>query len=194
MPLGDSITYGSNIAGAYRIKLWTDIRNAGKNVDFVGSQNNGPSSLGDKDNEGHSGWRIDQIDSSINGWMDTYKPRIVLLHIGTNDILQNYNVSSAPTRLSALIDKICAKLPAGGKLYVAQIIPLSNSSQNQNVINFNNQIPSIVQSKVSAGKPVYVVNMYSALTTADLQDGVHPNQTGYDKMGDVWFNAINNDL
>ena len=194
MPLGDSITFGSNIAGAYRTKLWTDIRNAGKNVDFVGSQNNGPTALGDKDNEGHSGWRIDQIDSSINGWMDTYNPKIVLLHIGTNDILQNYNVSSAPSRLSALIDKICAKLPAGGKLYVAQIIPLSNSGQNQNLINFNNQIPGLVQSKVSAGKPVYVVNMYSALTTADLQEGVHPNQTGYDKMGDVWFNAISNDL
>jgi lysophospholipase L1-like esterase len=194
MPLGDSITDGITASGAYRTKLWTNIRNAGKNVDFVGSLSGGPSALGDKNHEGHSGWRIDQIDSSINGWMDTYKPKIVILHIGTNDVLQNYNVSSAPTRLSALIDKICAKLPSGGKLYVAKIIPLSNSSQNQNVINYNNQIPGIVQSKLNSGKPVYMVDMYSALTTADLADGVHPSQNGYDKMGNVWYNAISNDL
>ena len=79
-------------------------------------------------------------------------------------------------------------------MYVAKIIPLSNSGQNQNVISFNNQIPGIVQSKVSAGKPVYVVEMYNALTTADLIDGIHPNSNGYNKMADVWYNAIKNDF
>jgi lysophospholipase L1-like esterase len=194
MPLGDSITDGTQTPGGYRIKLWSTIQNLGKTIDFVGSLQNGPAELSDKDHEGHSGWRIDQIDSNINGWMDTYKPHIVLLHIGTNDVLQNYSLSNAPDRLSALIDKICAKLPAGGKLYVAQIILLSNSGQNQSVITFNNQIPGIVQDKVNAGKPVYMVDMYSALTTADLQDGIHPTRTGYDKMADVWFDAILDDL
>jgi lysophospholipase L1-like esterase len=192
MPLGDSITDGFTVAGGYRIKLWSSIQSIGKTIDFVGSMSNGPAELGDKNHEGHSGWRIDQIDASINGWMDTYKPRIVLLHIGTNDIGQNYNISGAPTRLSALIDKICAKLPVGGKLYVAKIIPLNG--QTTNITNFNNQIPGIVQSKVNSGKPVYMVDMYSALTLSDLADGVHPNRTGYDKMADVWFNAIRSDL
>ena len=194
MPLGDSITDGTQVPGGYRIKLWNNFITNGKTVDFVGSLRNGPAELTDKDHEGHSGWRIDQIDSNINGWMDTYKPRIVLLHIGTNDVLQNYSLSGAPNRLSTLIDKICAKLPSGGKVYVAKIIPLSNSGQNQNVISFNNQIPGIVQSKVSAGKPVYVVEMYNALTTADLIDGIHPNSNGYNKMADVWYNAIKNDF
>jgi len=194
MPLGDSITDGITVVGAYRIQLWKNIINNGLMVDFVGSLSNGPAELGDKNHEGHSGWRIDQIDANINSWMDARNPKIVLLHIGTNDVLQNYNLSTAPSRLSALIDKICAKLPAGGKLYVAKLIPLSNASQNQSVINFNNQIPGIVQTKVSQGKPVYVVDMYSALTTADLADGVHPNANGYNKMGNAWFNAIQSDL
>jgi lysophospholipase L1-like esterase len=191
MPLGDSITDGLVVPGGYRIKLWRNIMNNGLTVDFVGSQSNGPAELGDKNHEGHSGWRIDQIDTNINGWMDTYKPKLVLLHIGTNDIGQNYNLSSAPTRLSALIDKICAKLPAGGKLYVAKLVPLNG--QDTNINNFNAQIPGIVQSKVNSGKPVYMVDM-SVVTKADLADGVHPNQTGYDKMADVWFSAIRNDL
>jgi enterochelin esterase-like enzyme len=190
MPLGDSITDGMTVAGGYRIKLWSLIKNNGYAADFVGSMSNGPAELGDKNHEGHSGWRIDQIDTNINSWMDSYKPKIVLLHIGTNDVAQNYNTANAPSRLSGLIDKICAKLPNGGKLYVATIIPLSFGSVN----SFNLQIPGIVQTKADQGKPVYLVEMYSALTTADLADGVHPNLTGYNKMADVWFSAIRNDL
>ncbi|MEU6786758.1 hypothetical protein ABZ912_46835 [Nonomuraea angiospora] len=80
-------------------------------VDFVGSQFNGPGSLGDHDHEGHPGWRIDQIDANITGWLRTYTPRTVLLHIGTNDVLQNYNLVGAPQRLSTLIDHITTAVP-----------------------------------------------------------------------------------
>ncbi len=190
MPLGDSITDGITVAGAYRIKLWNNITNAGQKVDFVGSMSNGPSELGDKNHEGHSGWRIDQIDANINTWMTTYKPKIVLLHIGTNDISQKYDLNNAPNRLSSLIDKICAKLPSDGKLYVAKVIPLSYAD----VTNYNSQVAQVVQNKASQGKPVFIVDMYSAVTVADLPDGVHCSRTGYDKMADVWYNAIKNDL
>ncbi len=190
MPLGDSITDGITVAGAYRTKLWKNITNNGFTVDFVGSMVGGPNDLGDRNHEGHSGWRIDQISNNINTWMDTYKPQIVLLHIGTNDISQKYDLNNAPNRLSGLIDKICSKLPAGGKLYVASIIPISYAD----VRSYNSQISGVVQNKANQGKPVYMVDMYSALTTRDLADGVHPNSNGYNKMGDVWFNAIKADL
>src|SRR6187551_463913 len=106
MPLGDSITEGTQVPGGYRIGLWQRLASGRYTVDLVGSQFNGPSSLGDHDHEGHPGWRIDQIDANITGWLNTFQPHTVLLHIGTNDILQNFNVSSAPTRLSTLIDHI----------------------------------------------------------------------------------------
>ncbi|KNY25208.1 glycosyl hydrolase family 8 [Pseudobacteroides cellulosolvens] len=190
MPLGDSITDGLTVPGGYRIKLWQQITSNGFKVDFVGSMSNGPSELGDKNHEGHSGWTISQIDTNINTWMDTYKPQIVLLHIGTNDMYQT--PSGAPDRLGTLIDKICAKLPTGGKLYVSDIIPFPMSASN--VTAYNAKIPGVVQQKASAGKPVYFVEMYKALTSNDLADGVHPNATGYNKMADVWFNAIKADL
>ena len=190
MPLGDSITDGITVQGAYRTKLWKNITGNGLTVDFVGSLTGGPSELGDKNHEGHSGWRIDQISNNINSWMDTYKPQIVLLHIGTNDISQKYDLNNAPSRLSGLIDKICAKLPAGGKLYVASIIPISYAD----VKSYNSSLAGVVKDKTNQGKPVYMVDMYSALTTNDLGDGVHPNANGYNKMADVWFNAIKADL
>ena len=189
MPLGDSITHGTQVPGGYRIGLWQRFTTNRYTVDLVGSQFNGPSTLGDHDHEGHPGWRIDQIDANIAGWLNTFNPRTVLLHIGTNDVLQNFNLASAPSRLSTLIDRITNTKPAAD-VFVAQIIPLANSGQDAAVRSFNATIPAIVQSKVNAGKRVHLVNMYAALTTTDLIDGVHPTAGGYDKMAAAWYNAL----
>jgi lysophospholipase L1-like esterase len=189
MPLGDSITEGTQVPGGYRIGLWQRLAAAGYRVDFVGSQFNGPSTLGDHDHEGHPGWRIDQIDASIIGWLRTSNPHTVLLHIGTNDVLQNFNLSGAPGRLSTLLDHITATTPSA-EVFVATIIPLSNSGQESAGRTFNAAIPGIVQSKVNAGKHVHLVDMHSALTTADLTDGIHPTATGYDKMAATWYGAL----
>ena len=189
MPLGDSITDGVTVPGGYRIGLWQRFTTAGYKVDFVGSLSNGPASLGDHDHEGHSGWRIDQIDANIVGWLQNTQPHTVLLHIGTNDVLQNFDVANAPARLSTLVDHITATVPTA-EVFVAQIIPLGNASQDATARTFNAAIPGIVQSKVNAGRHVHLVDLHSALTAADLADGVHPNATGYDKMAAAWYSAL----
>jgi lysophospholipase L1-like esterase len=189
MPLGDSITEGTQVPGGYRIGLWQRFSSGGHRVDLVGSQFNGPAGLGDHDHEGHPGWRIDQIDANIVGWLRTYTPRTVLLHIGTNDVLQNHNLAGAPARLSTLVDHITATVP-DAEVFVATIIPLANAGQEANVRTFNATIPGMVQSKVSAGKHVHLVDMHSALTAADLIDGIHPTAAGYDKMAAAWYAAL----
>jgi lysophospholipase L1-like esterase len=189
MPLGDSITEGTQVPGGYRIGLWQRLAGAGYRVDFVGTQFNGPSALGDHDHQGHPGWRIDQIDANITGWLRSATPRTVLLHIGTNDILQNYNVASAPSRLSALVDRITAAAPSAD-VFVATIIPLANGGQEAAARTFNAALPGIVQSKVNSGKRVHLVDMHAALTTGDLIDGVHPTAGGYDKMAATWYAAL----
>ena len=185
MPLGDSITEGTQVPGGYRNGLWQRAASGGYKVDFVGSQFNGPSGLGDHDHEGHPGWRIDQIDANIVSWLRNTNPHTVLLHIGTNDVLQNFNVGSAPNRLAALIDHITATVPTA-EVFVATIIPLANSGQEAMVRTFNATIPGIVQSRARA----HLVDMHSALTAADLIDGVHPTANGYDKMAATWFTAL----
>jgi lysophospholipase L1-like esterase len=189
MPLGDSITEGTQVPGGYRIGLWQRLKNDRYTVDFVGSQANGPANLGDHDHEGRPGWRIDQIDANIVGWLTTSQPHTVLLHIGTNDVLQNYNVAGAPQRLSTLLDHITGTLPAA-EVFVAQIIPLANSGQDAAARTFNAAIPGIVQNKVAAGKHVHLVDMHGALTASDLIDGIHPTATGYDKMAATWYAAL----
>lgn len=186
MPLGDSITDGFNVPGGYRITLWQRLAGGGHTVDFVGSGFNGPATLPDHDHEGHSGWRIDQLDANIVAWLRTHSPRTVLLHIGTNDMNQNHDVANAPARLSALIDKIRATAPAV-ELFVAQITPETNPTLEARVRAYNATIPGIVAQK---GPRTHLVDMHSAITTADLADGVHPNATGYDKMGARWHEAL----
>jgi lysophospholipase L1-like esterase len=183
MPLGDSITQGG---GAYRTRLWQNLQAGGYTVDFVGSASGGPTELGDRDHEGHSGWRIAQIDSQIAGWVAATNPRTVLLHIGTNDVGQNDNLSQAPARLSALIDKIRTGAP-NADVFVASIIPFADPVANARAQTYNDAIPGVVASK---GSKVHFVDMHSALTTADLSDGVHPNAAGNVKMGDVWYGAL----
>jgi len=189
MPLGDSITEGTQVPGGYRIGLWQRVVAGGFRVDFVGSQFNGPASLGDHDHEGHPGWRIDQIDANITGWLQATAPHTVLLHIGTNDVLQNFNLAGAPARLSTLIDHITAAVPSA-EVFVATIIPLASAGQEAAGRTFNAAIPGIVQRNVSAGKHVHLVDMHSALTAADLIDGIHPTAAGYDKMAATWYSAL----
>ncbi|MET8119507.1 ricin-type beta-trefoil lectin domain protein [Micromonospora sp. NPDC005189] len=186
MPLGDSITDGYNVPGGYRINLWQRLAGGGYTVDFVGSQFNGPASLGDHDHQGHSGWRIDQLDANIVGWLQATTPRTVLLHIGTNDVSQNYDLANAPARLSGLIDKIRSTVP-GVEVFVATITPISDATREARVQAYNAAIPGIVAQK---GSRVHLVDMHAALGTGDLADGVHPNAGGYDKMAARWYDAL----
>jgi lysophospholipase L1-like esterase len=186
MPLGDSITDGYNVPGGYRIRLWQQLAAGGYTVDLVGSGSNGPAALGDHDHEGHSGWRIDEIDANITGWLRATNPRTVLLHIGTNDINQARDLPNAPARLSLLLDHIRAQAPTA-EVFVATIIPESDAGREAQVRAYNAALPGIVQGK---GARFHLVDLHAALTTADLADGVHPNAGGYDKMGAAWYAAL----
>nr|WP_246291313.1 GDSL-type esterase/lipase family protein [Lentzea indica] len=189
MPLGDSITEGTQVPGGYRIGLWQRFGSGNYRVDFVGAEFNGPASLGDHDHEGHPGWRIDQINANVVTWLQNTNPRTVLLHIGTNDVIQNFDLANAPARLSALVDRITATAP-NADVFVATIIPMGGDERESAARAYNATIPGMVQSKVNAGKRVRLVDMHSALTTSDLIDGVHPTATGYDKMAATWYSAL----
>lgn len=191
MPLGDSITFGvgSSDLGGYREPLWNKMEATGWDTRFVGSQQSGPASLLERHNEGHSGWRIDQISAHITSWLQAARPQIILLHIGTNDILQGASPVVAEARLSYLLSQITTDDPQA-EIIVAQIIPLIRLGRNANVIAYNNAIPGIVRAFDAQGKHIFSVDMYDAIPISDLIDGVHPSSLGYASMATVWYTAL----
>lgn len=191
MPLGDSITYGqgSTNGGGYRWPLWNELHARGAQVTFVGSMQHGPAGPS-RDNEGLPGWTINQIAARAVGWLQAYQPRIILLHIGTNDFLKHDDPANAPARLKSLIDLITSTLP-DATLIVAQIIPITRIPRlNAAVVSYNQTIPGIVLSEVARGKHVLFVDMYHAVSPSLLIDGVHPGNRAYTLMAQVWANAL----
>ena len=192
MPLGDSITHGwfNTFPGGYRDRLENLFVANDVGFDFVGSESNGPSTLADRNHQGHPGWRIDEIAAQADTWLANESPDVVLLLIGTNDMIQDYNTATAPDRLSSLIDQILGA--ASQPHVVVASIPPTTNSVNSRVLDYNAEIPGIISTKIAEGKSVSYVDMYSQLTVADLGDRYHPNQGGYNKMAGVWFEELLN--
>ena len=197
MPLGDSITWGSGsadsrvgnrtgatTASGYRIDLRKRLEAAGLDVDFVGSQQAGPPGS-DRDNEGHPGWRIDQVAANVDGWLAAYQPDVVLLHLGTNDIAQNRSVSASAARLSALIDQIRAGRP-DADIFVQQLVQGHVEPYKSRIAAYNERIPGILAGKDAR---VYLVDQSSIGGLSEF-DNLHPNDDGYAKMAYNLYRAM----
>jgi lysophospholipase L1-like esterase len=138
--------------------------------------------------EGHSGWTISQIDGIIPSPTLGVNPHIILLHIGTNDMVRS--ASGAPDRLAALVDQILTAAP-NALLVVSNIIPLSGSGA---VMTYNQAVPGIVRMRADTGKHILFVDQFTGFPTNELADGVHPNSAGYARMARAWFAAISSYL
>jgi len=194
LPLGDSITWGIQYDGAYRVQLFSKAVAAHQKITFTGSLSNGPSMVAGmpfpQKNEGHSGWTIAQDAGLVPSPAFNTLPDIVLLMIGTNDVYAASGQSTMPDRLGALMDKIAAAAPHA-LLVVAKITPLANAASAATIKTYNDAIPGLVQARAAAGKHVLLADMNTGFSSNMLSnDGVHPNQSGYEFMGNAWYSVI----
>jgi lysophospholipase L1-like esterase len=204
MPVGDSITFGVDATlgynmtnGGYRTRLFDLAHRSGKALTFVGSKSDGPDTVNGtpfpKAHEGHPGWVIIQITDIIVAAMQTYKPKIITLMIGTNDINAGFNPPDAPNRLAKLVDTILATDPQV-LVVVAKLVPTQSATENTTVQAYNSAIGALVATRVTAGKHVALVDMYAAFnsgkSTSYLSDNLHPNDAGYTVMAETWFGSI----
>ena len=196
LPLGDSITFGIQYEGAWRVELFTKAVAAGKKITFVGSQMNGPAMAGGmtfpKNHEGHSGYTIDQMKPFAMTTDVPYMPNMILLHIGTNDTYGS-SPAAAPTRLSSLVDLITSTYP-NALLVVAKIVPYPAQAANVKIIN--DSISALVTKNQTAGKHVIMADCFTGFTTSSMlsSDSIHPNQTGYNFMGDQFYSVVSSYL
>jgi chitodextrinase len=196
MPLGDSITGGP---GCWRAVLWDRLQRTGfTNIDFVGTLPGGGCNLAswDGDNEGHGGFQATGIANQnlLPGWLAATHPDIVLMHLGTNDIWNNVPTATILAAYGTLIDQMRASNPSM-KIVVAQIIPMTPSGCTgcpSGVAALNGAIPGWAAGKSTAQSPITVVDQFTGFdSVADtIGDGVHPNDSGFQKMSDHWYPAL----
>jgi len=203
MPLGDSITkgVGSSFYNGYRKPLYQKLINDGYVVDFVGTQTDGD--FPDPYHEGHGSYYAkdpiySDIYDNIYNWLVANPPDIVLLHIGTNDIAHYGEDANEISDILDEIDRYEYDYDTQVIVYVARIITLGGFAGK--VTNFNNNVQAMVMDRINdPGNPAYPdliippnsVDMESALDyPADYYDLAHPNDGGYAKMADVWYNAL----
>ena len=205
LPLGDSISCASPYKLSYRYPLWKHFVDAGKRVEFIGSQTkkgNGSRKWDDykgqrfpEKNEGHSGWRADQIleglpngERGLDEWIKGYRPDIALIHLGTNDIYQKQTPASTRDEIEQIIIKLRARNPHI-KILLAKIIPMRMDSA---VPRLNQLLAQLAIKLNNANSPVFSVDMYSGFSIyTDMQkDKIHPNAQGEEKMAKRWFDAL----
>lgn len=196
MPLGDSITLGVN--GGYRNDLYTGLQQNNCGVSYVGTESDQWTRVADKDHEGHSGFTIAGIAGSVNAWMASTQPDIILLMIGTNDIAWGAaeNAGQIGARHNALIEQLRTTRP-NASIFVASIPPQSSTIIEPIHIDraaltqqLNDVIKSNVEARVALGQRVRFVDVNSALTTADLYDGIHPTEAAHAMVAQKFLEAI----
>ena len=195
MPLGDSITGGP---GCWRALLWDRLQRTGfTNIDFVGTLPGGGCSVAhDGDNEGHGGFLATGIanQNQLPGWLSATRPDIVVMHLGTNDVWNNVATSAIIGAFNTLVDQMRASNP-NMKIIVAQIIPMAPAGCTwcpPGVTALNDAIPGWAAGRSTATSPITVVNQFTGFDpVADTNgDGVHPDDSGFQKMSDRWYPAV----
>jgi acyl-CoA thioesterase I len=199
MPLGDSITQGNAAWGpTYRYVLWHALADAGLRADFVGSITatiSGGYQFADFDqqHEGHNGWRVDQINAALPGFLTAAQPDVLLVHLGHNDLIQGQSAASTVDELALLIDLARAARPSISVL-LAQPIPCVEASsfcRAPELADLSARLPAMIAQKDILASRVLLVDMRTGFSpTADLVDGLHPNAAGDAKLAARWLSGL----
>ena len=204
MPMGDSTTSGYRQYVSYRYDLWFDLLDAGFDVDFVGGQitTDGNPNLDfypeyltafDRDHEGFSGYRTDQLAEIARSVSARQQPDIVLLWAGINDIWEQgaAGVTNARFGLRDIIEDLRASVP--GVTILLALTPPYDHDNSEFVTPLNTAIADIVVELDSPGSPIILVDLHSGYNIGSMTwDNVHQNRNGEAWVADRWFEVLAN--
>jgi lysophospholipase L1-like esterase len=213
MCIGDSNTHGVQGYTSYRYPLWFKLNRLGNLVKFVGTRftveaENGTTvpdlnlfnryyTYFDRDHQGYSGFRTDQVLPLLPQAIATESPDVCLIMLGTNDIGQRgyVGVTEALTNLKLTVNAVRSQAPST-LFFIASIPPIGPGTWYVNnagyVDTFNSQLASQVPSWSLANSQTMFVDVHGALNLATdmLPDGIHPNQLGQQKVAQVFYDAL----
>ncbi len=208
MPLGDSITGSFEGSASYRFWLWEQLVSAGfaDKVDFVGKrcgcgdingecgQPQFPCSVWPCNHNGYHDRTIGMILGMVGSLCAVDTPDVVLLHLGTNDIISpdaTGDLSVSKSEMESLIDKIRVYNP-NVTILLCKIIPSIYDRDSFPV--FNRYMDQVAVEKTQAASPIVIVDQYTGYVPWPGQDndvdGVHPTESGEKKIANKYFGAL----
>ncbi|NEU73289.1 hypothetical protein PI95_012110 [Hassallia byssoidea VB512170] len=215
MSLGDSLC-ANNIAALRSEVAQTKF---GSTIDWVGTKKDGAYT--DPDNECHGGWSAAQVlqqpksnirlpsweknPGSIREWVQTTKPDVVLIMLGTNDFFggnaRGDNTSGFLTKsLQGIIDDILLLRP-NAKVVIASIPPFKwdinkGVDANQTKTTANTFLKQRVTKLSAQGKRIFFLDMHASILARLKQgdifsnDGLHFNDQGNKFVAQEWTRAL----
>lgn len=210
MAVGDSITAGIGFpaSGGFRVPLFTAMAARGWNFTTVGP-NIGPpqpplhflSPFISSRWAGAGGWSTNDIigrDAKRNrsgvgiaAWIRDADPDIILLHIGTNDVIGDWDKKETlVSDYGALLDEIYTAKPTV-RVLAATPLQFAANRDYPTILALGRIVEREAAERTARGQRMYAVPMQNALPDRSYySDGVHPSRLGYQTMARVWFDAL----
>ncbi len=192
MPMGDSITYGDKGPDAgYRGPLFKLLKPLAAGFTYVGSlatvQANLSLPADQHRHEGHSGWTAAQLTAGNflapgNG----VDPDVILLQIGTNDLLGGGYRPQLQSNLETLLTQLSSNRPSA-RIILATLPP---STKRKGVAEYNTMVLTVAATFHAAGKKITLCDNNSNFPAEGLADGTHPNEIGYQWLAKQWLSAL----
>jgi uncharacterized protein YjdB len=218
--IGDSITAATGVPSAYRYELFKRLYTAGANFSFVGPNKNADVRMSSayQNHAGYGGRTIGPDEyrvssSSPNGYnIYSYFDKIfnpdgkecdidiALVMAGHNNYYHNIQLDTIMDTYETFLREIFRRKP-GIKVYVATMINEGNTGVAPDkgaADGLNAQLPSLVEKLRGERFDIHFVDMgkKTDLQRSDFpsNDITHPNEQGCAKIGDVWYEAIVDDV
>ena len=233
MSIGDSITDGVKIKGAYRKYLYYSLKKSGYLIRMIGPKSSNKFAYFKDQNKifsyetshcGYSGYTI-KTNKERKGimniiqkknYLSRYKPDIIILMIGTNDVMINIDIETIINNLKDFLLYIKNKIKNNSLIFVTSIPPMNPNTKivynwfenyrkdkditdievktivEKNIVDYNNAIKELVNNLKNDGINIYFSDLSSVLNDADTfcYDGVHPNEKAHKLIGDYLYKQL----
>ncbi|MBI1862694.1 hypothetical protein HYS00_01095, partial [Candidatus Microgenomates bacterium] len=205
MPLGDSVTDGTDGRGGYRFKLYNLLKGNNTLFDYVGPNQSG--TVPDTDHAGYGGYQVGRVNDTTHGnhmiskeiptIIPQYAPDVVLFMGGVNDMFGGYEntpwtVDEVGQNVIEAVKQANALRPSATIIVASLTSWGPNDTGDSNRLSINAAIKAGIATLKAQGKPiVYAESMADQVTNQYTPTDVHPTADGYDKMADVWFSYLN---
>jgi lysophospholipase L1-like esterase len=117
-------------------------------------------------------------------FISRYDPDIVFVSVGVNNIMYG-NTGAFKDHIKAIIEEVQNTCPSA-VVYVSKLVPVCNDPvKNSIIINMNNGLEDLVNSLGAIYVDTSDMEDVNGLKQEYTVDGVHYNESGYDKFSEI---------